>query len=116
MSLSREAMSELLVHSHLVAHDLDRDVAVQPVVESLVHDSHAALAEDVDYLVSAVKHIADISVVFVHRSSPLPCHRDNGDIVAGAASERRVHKEPAKSFRLGIVKCEIKYLTVRKHI
>ena len=40
-------------------HDLDRDLAVEPLVESEVHGRHAAVRDVREHAVSAVEHPPD---------------------------------------------------------
>ena len=61
-----EAAPELLVRQHILAHDLHRDVAVEPMVERLIYDGHAALADDLQNFVPVVKQRAYIFVVVFH--------------------------------------------------
>ena len=61
-----EAAPELLVRQHILAHDLHRDVAVEPMVERLIYDGYAALADDLQNFVPVVKQRAYIFVVVFH--------------------------------------------------
>ena len=60
--LRLEAIFQLSVRRHLIAQDLDGDIAVQLVAHGLVNDRHAAAADDLQDLVAVVEHLTDIAI------------------------------------------------------
>ena len=60
--LRLEAVFQLGVRRHLIAQDLDGDIAVQLVAHGLVNDRHAAAADDLQDLVAVIEHLADITI------------------------------------------------------
>ena len=60
--LRLEAIFQFGVRRHLIAQDLDGDIAVQLVAHGLVNDRHAAAADDLQDLVAVIQHLADIAI------------------------------------------------------
>ena len=60
--LRLKAIFQLSVRRHLIAQDLDGDIAVQLVAHGLVNDRHAAAADDLQDLVAVVEHLTDIAI------------------------------------------------------
>ena len=60
--LRLEAVFQFGVRRHLIAQDLDGDIAVQLVAHGLVNDRHAAAADDLQDLVAVIQHLADIAI------------------------------------------------------
>ena len=67
VGLGAEGTAEFLVRRHLLAHDLHRHAAVESQVLRLVHDRHAALADQLLDFVAIVKDLADKLVLVVHK-------------------------------------------------
>ena len=62
MCLRLKAIFQLSVRRHLIAQDLDGDIAVQLVAHGLVDNRHAAAADDLQDLVAVVEHLTDIAI------------------------------------------------------
>ena len=60
--LRLKAVFQLGIRRHLIAQDLDGNIAVQLVAHGLVDDRHAAAADDLQDLVAVVEHLADITI------------------------------------------------------
>ena len=67
VGLRTEIPAELLVGRHFLAHDLDRDAAVEASVHRPVDNGHAALADQLEDLIALVQDLADILVLMFHR-------------------------------------------------
>ena len=60
--LRLKAVFQLGIRRHLIAQDLDGNIAVQLVAHGLVDDRHAAAADDLQDLVAVVEHLTDIAI------------------------------------------------------
>ena len=60
--LRLKAVFQLGIRRHLIAQDLDGNIAVQLVAHGLVDDRHTAAADDLQDLVAVVEHLTDIAI------------------------------------------------------
>ena len=60
--LRLKAVFQLGILRHLIAQDLNGDIAVQLMAHGLINDRHAAAADDLQDLVAVVQHLADITI------------------------------------------------------
>ena len=83
VGLGAEGAAKLLVGGHLVAHDLDGHLAVEPPVGRLIDHGHTALADQLKNLIAIVQDLPNVLVVLIHSllrlrgisaSAPQPSH------------------------------------------
>ncbi len=76
LGLADETVGELLVVAEPVVHDLDRDLAVEPAVDSKEHAGHAAACNAVADQVAVVEDASDQGIIARHCHATLPRHLD----------------------------------------